>query len=97
MALNTISVQLYTKLEDLSTQFFMIQIMWHLLLAPVRVCMLRLWESRNTQIRDACRLCMPASVCMWMFRQTMHDGRISIQYYTDYITEVLIYPKKKKR
>jgi hypothetical protein len=58
-------VRLY-KLENLSTQFFMIQIMRHLLLASMYVCMLRLWESRITQIRDARRRGMP--VCLWIFR-----------------------------
>jgi hypothetical protein len=66
----------YTKLENLSTQFFMIQKMRHLLLASMHVCMLRLWESRITQTRNACRRCMPLSAC-GSSGSIMHDGRVS--------------------
>ena len=64
------------KLENLSTQFFMIQIMRHLLLESMHVCMLRLWESRIsaiTQTRNAFqRGCMPLSASVIPTRPPDH-------------------------
>jgi hypothetical protein len=70
----------YSKLENLSTQFFMVLIMLNLLLTFMHVCMLRLWDSRIsaiTQTRNAFRRgCMPLSAC-GCSGSIMHDGRIS--------------------
>ena len=83
----------YSKLENLSTQFFMVLIMRHLLLTFMHVCMLRLWESRITQNRNACRRCMPLSGCRYVpdrscmmvaypgVHQASEDSLLYRQYY----------------
>jgi hypothetical protein len=92
------------KIRRLVDSIFMIQIMWHLLLAFVHVFMLRLWDRAlrkpGAHAGAAClrlhvdvpdrRCVMVACIRVKFSTCTTYIGCLRTHYYTDNITEVLI-------